>query len=77
MDIKRIHEYCNQLKWKDVTATEPPCGIPVVVKTPHSYPMIAFRCECAGKPLDYFYSPAIKNGYVAGAKWRGLSDAAR
>lgn len=75
MDIKRVNEYCKNLEWHDVTAEQPPCDIPVLVKTPHSYPMVAFRCKSSnGNPLNYFYSPAIKNGSVANAKWRLLGD---
>lgn len=76
MDIKKVNEYCNTLEWREVTADQPPCGIPVVVKTPHSYPMIGFRCASNDGPLNYFYSPAMrKNGYVANAKWRPLGGA--
>ena len=75
MDIKDVHEYRRGFEWREVTADQPPCDIPVIVKAPHSYPMVAFRCTCNGRPLDYFYSPAMKNGYVANAKWRPLGGA--
>lgn len=75
MDIKKVHEYCNTFEWREVTADQPPCDIPVIVKTPHSYPMVGFRCKYNGKPLDYFYSPAIRDKRVANAKWRPLGGA--
>ena len=75
MDIKKVHEYCNTFEWREVTADQPPCDIPVIVKTPHSYPMVAFRCKCNGKPLDYFYSPAIRDKRIANVKWRPLEGA--
>ena len=75
MDVKKVNEYCDAFEWREVTADQPPCDIPVIVKTPRSYPMVAFRCACEGKPLDYFYSPAMKNGYVANAEWMPLGGA--
>lgn len=75
MNVKKVHEYCKKFMWRDVTADQPPCDIPVVVKTPHSNPMVAFRCTCKGKPLNYFYPPAMRDKYVANVKWRPLGDA--
>lgn len=62
MDIEKVHEYRNTFEWREVTADQPP----------HSYPMVAFRCKCNGKPLNYFYSPAIRDKRAANAKWRPL-----
>ena len=75
MDIKKVREYRDAFEWREVTADKPPCDIPVIVKTPHSYPMVAFRCKCNGIPLDYFYSPAIRDKRVVNAKWRPLGGA--
>nr|DAV20641.1 MAG TPA: hypothetical protein [Bacteriophage sp.] len=44
------------------------------IKKIHEY-CSTFKCTCNDGPLDYFYSPAMKNGYVANAKWRPLGGA--
>lgn len=70
MDIKKVHGHRDAFERREVTADRPPCDIPVIVKTPHSYPMAAFRCKCNGKPLDCLHSPAIGDKRPANAKWR-------
>ena len=75
MDIKKVHEHCDGFEWREVTTDQPSCDIPVIVKTAHGRPMVAFRCKCDGKPLDCLYSPAIGDKRVANAKWRPLGGA--
>ena len=58
MDIKKTHEYCDGFEWREVTA--------------HGYPMVGFRCKCNGKPMNYLYSPAIRDKRVSNAKWMPL-----
>lgn len=57
MEMKEINRYCNELEWLDVTEDAPECGRPVIIKSEHSYPMVAFRLMCDGKPINHFIRP--------------------
>lgn len=75
MDIEKVHGHCSGLERRGVAADRPPCDIPVIVKAPHGYPMMAFRCKCDGRPLNCPHPPAIGDKCVANAKWGPLGGA--